>query len=539
LSQSRRVFLQQASAFALLGAAGASSAQQGMSMPSHLSSSDPRPHPLAKPMLHSRDLAPWVDELSLPQRINPGRSALRIAMRETYAKVHRDVPETRLWVYADASSAASAANAPAIEARSHHPLKIEWINELPAQHFLPIDHSLHGCGRDVPDVRTVVHLHGGRTPSKDDGYPTDWYPTGHSRTSVYPLQQDATALWYHDHAMGLNRLNTYAGLVGQVLVRDAEEDALHLPSGPYELPLTIYDRDFSTDGQLFYPVSGDPDHPWVPEFYADAILVNAKIKPYVPVEPRLYRLRLLNAANSQFFSLALSTGQPLHVIGSDQGLLAAPAPLKKLLISPAERADVLIDLSQYGGQTVYLQAGSTEILQFRVSPAITGASSTSRIPAKLRTIARTPESQAVLTRTITLNEVDDHIKNPMVMLLNRKHWHEPVTEQPKLNTTEIWEFVNLTEDTHPMHLHMVRFQVLDRRVFEPFSFEVLKKTKYLSAALPPDPQELGWKDVVQCPPSMITRIIISFDGYAGDYLYHCHVLEHEANDMMRPFKVIA
>jgi spore coat protein A, manganese oxidase len=490
------------------------------------------------PMLRSSQLASFVDPLPLPVRLTPGHRKLRIAMRETHAKVHRDVPATRFWTYAEASNSAPSAVAPLIEARSNQPLHVEWINQLPTQHFLPIDHSLHGCGRDIPDVRAVVHLHGARVPSKDDGYPTDWFASGQSRLCTYPLQQDAAALWFHDHAMGLNRLNTYAGLFGMALVRDQLEDALNLPNGPYEVPLTIYDRNFTTDGQLFYPTSGDPEHPWVPEFYADAILVNGKIRPYLEVEPRLYRLRILNAANSRFFNLALSNGQPLHQIGSDQGLLTTPATLKSLLLAPAERADILIDLSQFACQKIHLLSSSLEILELRVS-GTAKASSSSSIPTILRPIIPTAESSAILTRTITLGERDDQVGNPMVMLLNRHHWHEPVTERPRLNTTEIWEFVNLTEDTHPMHLHLVRFQVLDRRVFEPFSYNTYKRLKYLSPTMPPEPGERGWKDVVQCPPATVTRIIIHFDGYPGNYLYHCHVLEHEANDMMRPFEVIA
>jgi len=127
----------------------------------------------------------------------------------------------------------------------------------------------------------------------------------------------------------------------------------------------------------------------------------------------------------------------------------------------------------------------------------------------------------------------------MVMLLNRKHWHEPVTETPKLNSTEIWEFVNLTEDTHPMHMHLVRFQILDRRSFDTFDYLMYKKLRFTAAATPPAANESGWKDTVQCPKGVITRVLIRFEGYSGKYLYHCHILEHEANDMMRPFEVIA
>jgi spore coat protein A len=487
--------------------------------------------PPTLPLINGYALTPFVDELPLPEPARPYNHTLRIAMREIHARVHRDIPPTRMWSYGPTPLA------PLIEARTHQPLHIEWINQLPTQHFLPIDHSLHGCGRDIPDVRACVHLHGGKNPSASDGYPDDWFVPGKSRTSTYPLQQDAATLWFHDHAMGINRLNIYAGLFGMALLRSEAEDALHLPSGQYEIPLLLCDRNFTTDGQLFYPNSGDPEHPWVPEFGGSCILVNGKVKPFLNVEPRLYRLRLLNAANSTFFNLSLDRQQPLLQIGSDQGLLASPVSLAHLQLAPAERADLLIDLSTHAGQNLHLNHGAVPILQLRVAtnPA---ASHPQPIPATLRTIQRIPESAAIRTRTITLNEQLDRIGNSMRMLLNQKHWHEPVTETPRLNTTEIWEFVNLTEDTHPMHLHLVRFQVLDRRLFDVFAYRNNQGLHYTAPAEPLAPNEQGWKDVVACPPGMITRIIVPFAGYPGKYLYHCHVLEHEANDMMRPFKVI-
>ena len=437
-----------------------------------------------------------------------------------------------MWSYGD------GALAPLIEARSGEPLEIHWVNELPTRHFLPIDYSLHGCGHDVPDVRTVGHLHGAKTLTKDDGYPEDWYTPGHSRTCHYPFEQEATALWFHDHAMGINRINTYAGLFGMLLLRDSVEDALQLPAGKYEIPLILYDRDFTADGQLFYDVSGDPASPWIPEFSADGILINGKIRPYVEVEPRLYRLRMLNTANSRFFNLSLSHDLPLIQIGSDQGLLAAPVAVKRLTLGCAERADVLIDLSTMAGQTLHLRTGALDILEIRVGKQASGPVADT-IPTRLRPITRIHESASVKTRTITLHEYNDSAARPMVMLLNRKHWHEPTTERPKLNTTEIWEFVNLTEDTHPMHLHLVRFQILDRRLFDTTEYLMNKKLVFTALAEQPPAGEMGWKDIVQCPPGAITRIAVPFEGYAGKYLYHCHILEHEANDMMRPFEVVA
>ncbi len=528
----RRTFLQQASSLGLLW-----SARQTLARTMNMAT--PQQH--AK-MLHSLELTPFVDALPLPPVLHATSSGkpLRIVMREIHARVHRDVPPTRMWSYGE------TALGPLVEARAHHPLQIEWVNSLPTQHFLPIDHSLHGCGRDIPDVRAIAHMHGARVPTRDDGHPEDWFVPGKSLTCHYPLQQEAAALWYHDHAMGLNRLNVYAGLFGMMLIRDEAEDALRLPSGPYEIPLMLYDRDFTVDGQLHYPDSGDPEHPWMPEFYADAILINGKIRPYLEVEPRVYRFRVVNVANSRFFQLSLAganAGQgianalPFHQIGTDQGLLARPVELKHSLLAPAERADLLVDFRAMAGQKLHLRNGGLEILEFRVGEKRPAASYS--LPKTLRAIAPADASAAILTRTITLGEKHDHLGNPMLMLLDGKRWHEPVTERPRLNTTEIWEFVNLTEDTHPMHLHLVRFRILDRRLYDVYQFQMRQGMRYIAPATPPEPHEDGWKDVVQCPPGIVTRILVKFEGYTGDYLYHCHILEHEANDMMRPFEVIA
>jgi FtsP/CotA-like multicopper oxidase with cupredoxin domain len=184
---------------------------------------------------------------------------------------------------------------------------VEWVNELPAKHFLPIDHSLHGAEAGLPEVRGVVHLHGAKAPPASDGYPEDWYAPGKSAVCYYPNRQDAAMLWYHDHTMGINRLNTYAGLFGAFIVRDAFEDALQaFQSGPFEIPLVICDRLLRKDGQLDYPVSDVAGAPWVPEVFGNAFLVNGKLFPYLDVEPRKYRLRLLNACNGRFLHLVFS-----------------------------------------------------------------------------------------------------------------------------------------------------------------------------------------------------------------------------------------
>ncbi|HZL19953.1 MAG TPA: multicopper oxidase, partial [Polyangia bacterium] len=425
---------------------------------------------------------------------------------------------------------------PTFEARSGRGILVEWVNGLPARHILPIDHTLCGAGVDRPDVRAVVHVHGARVPAESDGYPESWTTPGQSLVYHYPNHQDATTLWYHDHAMGIERLNQYAGLLGAYLIRDEAEQALDLPRGHYELPLILCDRLFGQDGQLRYTTSGSPESPWVPEIYCDAHLVNGKLFPYLEVEPRRYRLRAINASNSRFYYLSLSNGARFHQIGTDQGLLSSPVELATLTLAPAERADLIVDFSRAAGETILLESQSLELMQFRV-----GAGPTARaapLPAKLRVISRLPEKAAVKTRTLTLNEYHDPRKHQMLMLLDGKRWHEPATEKPELDSVEIWQLMNLTEDTHPIHLHLVRFQILGRQPFDADEYRTSGQLFLQGKLVPPAANEAGWKDTVRADPGMITRIIVRFEGYTGRYVWHCHLLEHAANEMMRPFEVV-
>jgi spore coat protein A len=452
-------------------------------------------------------------------------------MREIQSKLHRDLPASRLWGYEAGSPG------PTFETRSGAALLIEWANELPKKHFLPIDHNLHGAEADKPEVRGVVHVHGAKAPPSSDGYPEDWYVPGKSATYYYPNRQEAATLWYHDHAMGINRLNIYAGLFGLFLVRDDFEDGLGLPRGPYEIPLVIYDRLLRQDGQLDYPVSGVDGRPWVPEVFGNAMVVNGKIFPYLDVEPRLYRFRVLNACNGRFLHLRFGDGLPFHLIGTDQGLLAAPAALTKVLIAPGERADLVMDFGGHAGERIVMLTDSFEVMQFRVGR--TKPASAGTLPATLRPIVKTPESSAVKTRQLALLEYENLVAEPMLMLLNGKHWDMPVTERPVLDSVEIWSLINTTDDSHPIHLHMVRFQILDRRRFQPFIYSTTGEIRYTGPVEPPEPEEAGWKDTVRAHSKMVTRIIVKFEGYVGRYVWHCHVLEHEDNEMMRPYEVVA
>ncbi len=424
---------------------------------------------------------------------------------------------------------------PTFETRSGQGMLVEWANELPTAHFLPIDHDIHGAEADKPAVRTAVHLHGGKTPADSDGYPESWFVAGKSAICHYPSKQDAAMLWYHDHALGINRLNVFAGLLGAFLVRDEFEDGLGLPREKYEVPLVIYDRVLDLQSQLNYPVSPDPQKPWTPDVFGDAIVINGKIFPYLEVEPRKYRFRILNGSNARFLHLSLSDAHNFQQIGTDQGLLPSPLQLDKVFLAPGERADVVIDFTGMGGSSLLLKNDIFSILQFRVGKS--AVRDTSALPQTLRPVPRIPESSAIKTRSLSLVEVDDFKQRPMMMLLNNTHWSMPVTENPVLDSTEIWELINTTDDSHPIHLHLVRFQVLDRRTFDINAYWGANEVRYKAPAVPPSPAEMGWKDTVRADPGMVTRIIAKFEGFPGRYVWHCHILEHEDNEMMRPFDV--
>jgi len=477
-------------------------------------------------------LAPFVDPLPIPPTLHAqAGKLLRIRMAQTSQKLHRDLAPTTLWTYGGHYPG------PTIEARTGQGIDVAWENALPLKHMLPVDHAICGAEADKPEVRAIVHLHGAKVPHKDDGYPEDWYVPGKSRTHHYPNTQDAATLWYHDHAMGINRLNMYAGMAGLYLLRDEHELSLGLPSGEQEIPLVIADRLLHEDGRLYYPDSGDASAPWVPEVFGNLTLVNGAILPRADVQPRRYRLRVLNAANGRFYHLRLKDGRPFQVIGSDQGLLAKPATLKAIFLAPGERADIVVDFASLRGGSVELMNDALPLMQFKVGQG--EVKDESRVPEVLREFPRVTEASASKTRELTLDEYSDCVATPMLMLLGGKRWHDEVTEKPVLGSTEMWSLVNLTEDTHPIHLHLVRFQILDRRPYDVGEYIKSKTLHYVGPAQVPPAHEQGWKDVVQAYPGMVTRIVATFDGYAGRYAWHCHLAEHEANEMMRPFEVVA
>jgi spore coat protein A, manganese oxidase len=499
--------------------------------------------PVKPNTLDPNELAKFVDPLPIPPIAQPLRyeslpdnpkvklAYYRVSLKQIQVQVYRDLKPTTFW------GCGSSLPGLTFETRSGGGLLVEWVNELPAKHFLPIDHRIHGAQPDKPEARAVIHLHGAKAPPESDGYPENWIVPGQSALYHYPNQQDAAMLWYHDHTMGINRLNIYAGLFGLFFIRDAVEDSLDLPSGKYEIPLVIFDRMLTPAGQLFYPVSGKADAPWVPELFADAFLVNGKLFPYLDVAPRKYRFRVLNASNARFYHLSLGDGATFWQIGTDQGLLPAPVSVKALMIAPAERVDFIVDFGGRAGEDLILKSESFEIMQFRVLRE--KGNDTGSLPTALRPFKPIPESQAIKTRRLTLDQYVNLVNEPVLMLLNASYWHQPVTEKPILNTTEIWTFINPTDDSHPIHLHLVRFQILDRRPYDPWTYQTTGQLKFTGPPVPPEPSEAGWKDTVRAHPKMVTRIIVPFEGFTGRYVWHCHILEHEDNEMMRPYEVIA
>ncbi len=334
-------------------------------------------------------LTPFVDPLPTPRVLQPvkrecGITYYEVAMKPTTHQFHSELPPTPAWGYE------GEIPGPTIEARRGETVRVNWINNLPDKHFLPIDHTLHGCHDGMPEVRTVVHLHGAEVEADSDGYPEAWYtnnceqigPCFKQTTYTYPNHQRAATLWYHDHAVGITRLNVYAGLAGLYVIRDEQEEALGLPSGTYEVPLVIQDRSFNEDGTKFYPSSPledpPPDFPnpsVVPGFAGDFITVNGKVWPHLEVEQRKYRFRILNASNQRFYRLHLDENIPFVQIGSDGGLLQKPVRLDEIVIGPAERADVILDFSRVeSGKRIVLRNTARTPFDFGAppDPATTG-----------------------------------------------------------------------------------------------------------------------------------------------------------------------
>jgi spore coat protein A len=483
-------------------------------------------------------------------------------MLEFKRQMHSQLPPTRLWGYEGQYPG------PTIEAIRGSPIEVQWENQLPSRHLFDIDPHIHGAMPPAPAVRTVPHLHGSRSPSESDGLPEKWFTPGQSVTYRYPNSQSPATLWYHDHAMGITRLNVYAGMSGFFLLRGDEETNMDLPSGDYEIPLVLQDRTLDNKGQLVYsPTFDDGQKPppglWAPELFGDLPVVNGAIYPYLQVEPRPYRLRLLNGANSRFFNLFFNLAKgpadipslvPFHQIGTDGGFLAKPVALNKLLLAPAERADLIVDFSGLADKIATLSNNAPapfpgwdmvnpnhpalyELLQFRVTLPISSKGRSFSMPTPTL-IPRLDGTQSVATRDFVLAEGMDREGRALGLQINGKGYDDPVTEFVKLGSIERWRFINNTEDAHPMHLHLVQFQILERQGFNPVAFRN-GTLELVGTRRTPAANEAGWKDTAVVNPREVLTIVARFEGYTGRYVFHCHMLEHEDHDMMRPYEVVS
>ena len=483
-------------------------------------------------------------------------------------------------------------------------------------------------------VPIVTHVHGAHTGEDSDGYAEAWYlpaaaniPVGYARTGTffdyfndkyrhgwqygdaafkYPNDQRATTLWYHDHTLGMTRANVYAGPAGFYLIRGGPDDVVldsrdgstailpgpapgvgDSPLGSYaEIPIAIQDRSFNADGSLFYPDSRTffdefggpyiPDSPvspiWNPEFFGNMMVVNGSTWPYLEVEPRRYRLRLLNGCNSRFLILQFEhPGVGVWQIGAEGGFLAAPIRLNDhpypgstgggatVLMGLAERADLIVDFTAAAGTSFRLlnlgpdqPFGGGEVgVDFDPSdPDTTGQVMVFRVAAGTVEDPTTPPQylqlptlpsvgQPDLTRHLSLNEEEfGPADAPYAALLGAWDatteqatpllWSDPITENPALGSTEEWSLYNLTEDAHPIHIHQVQFEVTGR--------EAIEGGPSVAGSNNPLPWETGLKDTVISYPGEVTRVKAKFD-LEGFYAWHCHIVEHEDNEMMRPFHV--
>src|SRR5580692_2711931 len=457
---------------------------------------------------------------------------------------------------------------------------------------------------------TVVHLHGGLVPAPYDGWAENLFAPGQQAVFHYPMDQRAALIWYHDHVMGVTRFDVYAGLAGLWIIRDRRERELGLPEGPpFEVPLLLQDRNFGLDeagrltGQLVHKT--DPE---VMEAFAPFTVVNGKVWPLLQVQPASYRFRVLNGSNARTYRLVLlRDGEPelgrMTQIGTDHGLLRAPArvPPDGLVLASAERADLLVDFSglEPGSELTLLNTAAApfggasfpaasarnaadpgrmlpypHVMRFRVGP---GPVTRRTIPGELATDYRLPSPDALAgarRRTIALveRELDgqpnmltmrelvitgDEHTGPAVTVTDGErttryraaaaHFEDTTTFFPVLGRYEVWQLINLTNDTHPIHVHLDPFQILSRRPIRyqipDHGIEDLSLTATVTLERDPgdelghtiDGNERGLKDTVRVNPNEITEIAVRFTTYAGRYMYHCHILEHEDRDMMRPF----
>ncbi|MFD8773725.1 multicopper oxidase family protein [Streptomyces sp. NPDC059916] len=438
-------------------------------------------------------VTPFAVSLPVPKVLAPYR---RTSTADYYAVTmsrtsHQILPGTRT----DVLTYNGTFPGPTIRARKGRTAVVRQINAL--------------------DMPTSVHLHGGSNPVEHDGGMTDTIAPGRSRTYVYANEQVGATLWTHDHAHHMESEHVYRGLSGLYLLGDKAEDALGLPSGRYEVPLILRDAQFDTAGRMVYTMDDAENR--------TTILVNGTPWPYMKVEARKYRFRMLNSCNLRIFILCLNDGSQVTQIGSDGGLLPAPAATPVLVLSPGERADFVVDFSKYApGTQLTLQnmlgPGPTElvgqIMRFDVGEK---SPDTSRVPDVLTTLPALPKPAVERSFELRMDEPGTGDK----AYINGKTFDAGrIDTNIKWGDTEVWTVTNTsTTIPHNFHTHLVQFRILERD------------------GQPVYPAEAGLKDTVLLFPGQTARLQLTFDTHKGVYPYHCHMIDHSAMGMMAQMKI--
>ncbi|GAV65589.1 Cu-oxidase domain-containing protein/Cu-oxidase_2 domain-containing protein/Cu-oxidase_3 domain-containing protein [Cephalotus follicularis] len=546
-------------------------------------------------LIDLKKLEMFVDELPDMPKIQgfdvvngvPKTKSLKIGMYQKLWTFHRDLPSTPVFAYGISREAASVPG-PTIEALHGIDTHVTWQNHLPSKHILPWDPTIPtAIPRSRLGIPTVVHLHGAIDEPESDGNAKSWFTAGFRErgpmwtktTYHYRNMQHPGNLWYHDHAMGLTRVNLLAGLIGAYVIRHpGVEDPLGLPSGDeFDRPLVVFDRGFNADGSIYMNRTGNNPsiHPqWRPEYFGDAIVVNGKAWPRVTVRRRKYRFRIRNASNARFFKFFFTNGLRFIHVASDSAYLEEPISTNETLLGPSEIADVVVDFSKSMSDTAILANGAPypypggdpvneangNVMKFVIKnePEV----DMWRVPKTLIKYPRADLSGALQTRYIVMYEYTSVTGEPTHLYINGKSYDDPVTETPKVGTSEVWNVINLTQDNHPLHIHLGLFKVLDQtelvnedrfkacmtKINDAIKCNITNYTRGKNLEVPA--HEKGWKNVYKITPGYVTKILVRFSyihsnaTYPFDatkdpgYVYHCHILDHEDNVMIRPLRPI-
>ncbi|KAL6539038.1 Multicopper oxidase lpr2 [Orobanche minor] len=498
--------------------------------------------------------------------------SLHIGMFQKKVKFHRDLPPTSVFAYGLSQEHATVPG-PTIEAHYGISTCITWQNHLPSKHILPLDSTIP-TAKPQEGIPTVVHLHGNIGDPASDGHAMSWFTSGFrergpswtNETYHYLNKQHPGTLWYHDHAMGLTRVNLLAGLVGAYIIRQPDiERPLGLPyDNEFDRTLVIFDRAFRRDGSIFMNSTGNNPsiHPqWQPEYFGDTLVVNGKAWPYMIVKRRKYRFRIINASNARFFRFYLSNGLRFIHVASDSAYNEKPVMIDDLLLAPSEIADVVVDFSKSKSNSATLNNrapypypsgdpvndANSKVMKFIIKNGL--EPDTSTIPRKLIDYPSPDLSTASVTRYIAMYEYTSDTDEPTHLYINGKPFEAPATETPKVGSTEIWYVINLTEDNHPLHIHLGLFVALDQTELvnaddfkkcmsernDAVECEVGKYSRGKKVKVPE--HESGWKNVFKMMPGFVTKMLVRFsyihsnDSYPFDatkepgYVYHCHVSE--------------